>query len=132
MLVWLAQYWLQVLFGLILAALAWGGKKLISFYVKEFKNSVEEIEAKILTEMKTKDDKNQEKMEMFRLGLLSIQRRMFKERCHFLLDQNHEITVEELENITKDHDAYKKLGGNHEGDTLFELVIEKAKKDITT
>jgi hypothetical protein len=59
-----------------------------------------------------------------------VQSRNFKANCHELLDINHVITAEELENITRDHDAYKGLGGNHVGDTLFNLIIEKAKKNI--
>ena len=69
-------------------------------------------------------------MNELRAGLLSIQGKSFKEKCHELLNNEHKITIEELENITKDHEAYKGLGGNHEGDTLFNLIIEKAKKDV--
>lgn len=131
MLEWLAKYWLEVVFGLILALLAWGGKKLIYFYIQEMKRMLQETESKILAKIQAKDEEQDQKMDELRAGLLSVQGRGFKENCHKLLSIDHKIDVEELENITKDHDAYKGLGGNHEGDMLFNLVIEKAKKDIT-
>lgn len=95
------------------------------------KNMLKETEERILTQREAKSVERDKRIEEIRKGLLSIQGQSFKEKCHKLLAQEHQIDVEELENITKDHDAYKGLGGNHEGDTLFSLVIEKAKKDIT-
>lgn len=60
-------------------------------------------------------------------GLLSVQRRSFKEDCEHLLDPEHVITLDEFQQITNDHDTYNALGGNHTGDQLFKLVEEKAK-----
>lgn len=60
-------------------------------------------------------------------GLLSVQRRSFKEDCEHLLDPEHVITLDEFQQITNDHDIYNALGGNHTGDQLFKLVEEKAK-----
>ena len=61
-------------------------------------------------------------------GLLSIQGRAFKNNCKRLLDPDHEISLEEYEEITKDHDAYNSLGGNHNGDELFILVRKKVEE----
>lgn len=130
MLEWLAKYWLEVVFGLILAGFGWGGRQLVHFYVKEMKNMLKETEERILSQREAKDKIYDEKIDQIRDGLLSVQGQSFKEKCHKLLTQEHQIDVEELENITKDHDAYKGLGGNHEGDMLFTLVLEKAKNDI--
>lgn len=127
---WLAKYWLEVIFGLILGGFAWGGRQLVHFYVKEMKNMLKETEERILTQREAKSLERDKKIEEIRMGLLSVQGQAFKEKCHRLLSQEHQIDVEELENITKDHDAYKGLGGNHEGDMLFALVLEKAKNDI--
>lgn len=132
MIEWLATYWLEVLFGLVLGLIAWGGKKLIHFYVEEMKRLLKATEDNIWAKVKEKDEKQDQKMDELRAGLLSIQGRAFKEKCRELLEVEHLITVTELENITKDHEAYKGLGGNHEGDTLFNLILEKAKKDITS
>lgn len=131
MLEWLAKYWIEVVFGLILAGFGWGGRQLVHFQVKEMKNMLKETEERILAQREAKSVERDKRIEEIRKGLLSIQGQSFKEKCHKLLVQEHQIDVEELENITRDHDAYKGLGGNHEGDTLFSLVIEKAKKDIT-
>ena len=60
-------------------------------------------------------------------GLLSVQRRSFKEDCEHLLYPEHVITLDEFQQITNDHDIYNALGGNHTGDQLFKLVEEKAK-----
>lgn len=111
--------------------MAWGGKRLIRFYIQEVKSIVKETENKIISQMAEKDQEQDQKMDELRAGLLSVQGQNFKDKCHKLLSPEHKIDVEELENITHDHDAYKGLGGNHEGDTLFNLIIEKAKKDIT-
>lgn len=63
-------------------------------------------------------------------GLLSVQRRTFKEDCERLLDPNHIITLDEFQQITNDHDIYNALGGNHNGDQLFALIEEKVKHHI--
>ena len=131
MLQWLATYWLEVAFGLLLGVLAWGGRKLVHFYIKELQEMLSETENKICARIDKQVQQRDEQLEALRAGLLSVQGRTFKKKCHELLDPNNPISVEEMENITKDHDAYKSLGGNHEGDALFALVMEKAKKDIT-
>ena len=63
-------------------------------------------------------------------GLLSVQRRTFKEDCERLLDPNHVITLDEFQQITNDHDIYNALGGNHNGDQLFALIEEKVKHHL--
>ena len=47
----IAKYWLEVLFGLVLGLIAWGGKKLIYFYVKEMKGLLATTENNILTKL---------------------------------------------------------------------------------
>ena len=61
-------------------------------------------------------------------GLLSVQGRQFKTDCKKLLTEGHTITFEEFQQINEDHQAYHDLGGNHNGDTLFDLVKKKAEK----
>lgn len=63
-------------------------------------------------------------------GLLSVQRRTFREDCERLLSPDHTITLDEFQQITNDHDIYNALGGNHNGDQLFHLVEEKMKNHI--
>lgn len=64
-------------------------------------------------------------------GLLSMQGKNFKSDCRRLLDENHEITLDEWEEIDADHEAYNGLGGNHRGDELFELVKKKVENTVT-
>lgn len=64
-------------------------------------------------------------------GVLSIQGKIFKNECRSLLREGHEITLEEFESLQEDHKAYKALGGNHDGDTLFSMVEKKVTNSIT-
>ena len=64
-------------------------------------------------------------------GLLPIQGKEFRENCRKLLADDHEITLDEWEEIDADHEAYNGLGGNHKGDHLYELVKKKAERTLT-
>ena len=64
-------------------------------------------------------------------GLLSIQGKEFRANCRKLLEEGHEITLDEWEEIDADHEAYNGLGGNHKGDQLYSLVKKKAEKILT-
>ena len=64
-------------------------------------------------------------------GVLSIQGKEFKAQCRRLLDDSHELTLDEWEEIDKDHEVYNGLGGNHKGDQLYSLVKKKAEKFLT-
>lgn len=66
-----------------------------------------------------------ENVDILRAGLLSMQGHEFRKKCRVLLEEGHKITTEEWETISDDYDAYKGLGGNHNGDTLFEAVKKK-------
>ena len=63
-------------------------------------------------------------------GMLAIQGRNFKNDCHKLLKPDHVIFYKEYEQLVADHAVYNKLGGNHEGDELFEMVKAKYKNTI--
>lgn len=64
-------------------------------------------------------------------GILSIQRRTFKQECRELLREGHEITLAEFEALQEEHNIYHSLGGNHDGDALFEMVKTKASNNLT-
>lgn len=55
-------------------------------------------------------------------GILSLQRKEFKEECRRLLNQEEAITYEQYTMLQHEHTVYNSLGGNHEGDQLFKLV----------
>lgn len=63
-------------------------------------------------------------------GVLSMQGKEFRNACRKLLAEEHIITLDEWEEITKDHFAYNGLGGNHKGDELFTLVEIKFKSGL--
>lgn len=64
-------------------------------------------------------------------GMLSMQGKNFRADCRRLLEEGHEITLDEWEEIDADHEAYNGLGGNHKGDSLFELVKKKVENTLT-
>ncbi len=68
---------------------------------------------------------NDAKLENLTKGILSMQGKQFRADCRALLEQDHELTQDEFLEISKDHDAYNALGGNHTGDMLFEAVQKK-------
>lgn len=63
-------------------------------------------------------------------GILSIQGRQFKEECRALLENDHEITLNEFEHIANEHRIYNALYGNHEGDSLYNLVEVKYRANL--
>lgn len=65
-------------------------------------------------------------------GLLSLQGRQFKDQCRDLLSGYHYITTEEFSEVTNAHQAYNRLGGNHEGDALFEAVRVKYESQLSS
>lgn len=69
-------------------------------------------------------------MALIKQGLLSLQGRDFREECYRLLKENHVITLEEYEQVESDHAAYNALGGNHNGDHLYELVKHKVEGNL--
>lgn len=64
-------------------------------------------------------------------GMLSMQGKEFRANCRKLLAEDHEITLDEWEEIDADHEAYNSLGGNHRGDQLYSLVKKKAERFLT-
>ena len=73
---------------------------------------------------------NQNNLTALTEGILSIQGRQFKEECRALLENDHEITLNEFEHITNEHRIYNALYGNHEGDNLYNLVEIKYRANL--
>lgn len=63
-------------------------------------------------------------------GVLSMQGKEFRNNCRKLLAEDHVITLDEWEELDKDHIAYNGLGGNHKGDHLFSLVKKKVEAGL--
>lgn len=154
MLQFIAQYWLQFLFGLIITGLSIALKKVWNLYKKEQTNKqnnekeallkevderMQNQEERIMQEVNskyqemaesdvkiTKDINNIDKnITKLTSGLLSIQRTTFISTCKELLAPEHKITSDEYERLVQDHDTYNALGGNNIGDKYFSLVEKK-------
>ena len=132
MLEFILKYWIEVLFGGVVAIGSFIFKRTLKSYKlerqKEKETLLKDVRKEIRTEFERSNEKEtelQSEIKVIKAGLLSVQGRAFKSNCRRLLDQNHDITLEEYEEITKDHDAYNSLGGNHNGDQLYGLVRKK-------
>lgn len=145
MLDFITKYWIEFLFGLIVSGMGIFFKHYLKLLKNEQKNEKNEflkiIKKEISAEFskaldneqnlqKQIDDLNKNSM-CLQKGILSLQRRTFEEDCKELLHEYHDISLEEYEQLTEDHDIYKKLGGNHNGDKLYELVMKKVENTLT-
>ena len=88
--------------------------KIMQQEIQTNKNDENLIEKKIDT---LKDNLN-----TLKDGILSLQRKEFKEECRRLLNQEEAITYEQYTILQREHTVYNSLGGNHEGDQLFKLA----------
>lgn len=88
--------------------------KIMQQEIQTNKNDENLIEKKIDT---LKDNLN-----TLKGGILSLQRKEFKEECRRLLNQKEAITYEQYTILQREHTVYNLLGGNHEGDQLFKLA----------
>ena len=138
MLDFIIKYWVEFGFGLIIAIGGYFFKKYMKmredeqkaerarFYdnlKKDMFSRYDEIEK----ESRDGDQKLQKQLDALRKGILSMQKKEFIAECQALLAEDHEITLEEYQQCIEDHDAYNGLKGNHNGDSLFALVEQKAK-----
>lgn len=97
----IAKYWLQVIFGLIVSALTWCVRRL-TVELKE-----RQAEQKAIKE-----------------GVIAmLHDRMYQAGRYYL--GKDDIAISELKNFDKLHEAYKALGGNGTGDEIAERVHEK-------
>lgn len=149
----IVSYWVEWLFGIVAMGIAAFAKHYISLQKKDFQIRQKEQEGKIkdeiIGEFKEEISREAEKsqqedkrisadidalylgIENLETGILSIQGKQFREFCIELLEQDHEITIQEYEQFEEDYSAYKALGGNHRGDALHDLVVEKFKNQIS-
>lgn len=132
MLEFVLKYWIEFLFGVVIAVGSFMIKRTLQSYRQERADERESLMQSIKAEIRAefersnkKENELAEQIKVLKAGLLSIQGRTFKSNCRRLLDPDHEISLEEYEEITKDHDAYNSLGGNHNGDQLYMLVRKK-------
>lgn len=132
------KYWVEFAFGLIIT----GGGYFIRRYLRmreneqnrertkfydNFKKDIFTKYDEIKKESENGDLELQKQLDLLRKGILSLQKKEFFKECQALLEEDHELTLDEYQQCIEDHDAYNGLKGNHRGDSLFALVEEKAK-----
>ncbi len=131
------KYWLEFFLGLIATGLGIACKKIYSLYKNEqkhqktkeekaFYDSIEALIIKGAEESRKGDEKLQSQINVMQGGILSIQGRSFKQECREFLRPDRQFSLEEFETLQEEYYIYKNLGGNHDGDVLFDLVKKKA------
>lgn len=133
----IAKYWIEFVFGIVVAAISAIAKRYHSLYKKgkeaekkedfiRIENLISEIDKNNSMRMKNLEDtmaeanqKQNDTIEAIRAGVLDIQKESFMAFGTELLAEGHRITREEYELFENRHEAYNKLGGNHNGDSLF-------------
>lgn len=155
MLQWIMQYWLGILFGLIIAGAAFFRKRIKTWYdtyredrEKKFRKSiVKEIKPMLEEAIQRSDESDvairsqigelqhnlsnvKDEVANVKAGLLSVQSAAFKVKCREYLKPDASISLEQFELLERDHEAYNGLGGNHDGDQLFQLVKKKFENSL--
>lgn len=69
-------------------------------------------------------------VESIRRGVLDIQGPQFKAKCKEVLQDSHQITVDEWLALKKEYEIYTGIGGNSDGSELYNLVHEKYSKHL--
>ena len=103
-----------------------GMKQQMSECYNNLINVVKESDEKSMAE----DVKIHKEIDVIKNGMLSLEGRTFKEDCRRLLQDDHRITLNEFEAISNEHVVYNNLGGNHEGDGLFSMVVAKYQNSL--
>lgn len=138
------KYWVEFAFGIIVAGIGAFLRRYMKLEKENRQKEQDDFYLKIKTEIDNGYNKSQEDdvtlqseinditgvLKDLTRGLLSVQGRQFKEDCKQLLLPEHRLTIDEYQQIIEDHDAYHGLGGNHNGDALFDLVQKKAEKEL--
>lgn len=65
-----------------------------------------------------------------RRGVLDVQGPQFKAKCKEVLQDSHQITVDEWLALKKEYEIYTGMGGNSDGSELYKLVHEKYSKHL--
>lgn len=135
------KYWVEVLLGLITSALTFACRKIYKLYLsekhhqkteeqKQFYQGLKDTIQEGAEETKRGDEILQQQIDIMKSGILSIQKRNFKQECKELLKEDKNISLEEFESLQEEHNIYNSLGGNHDGDMLFKMVEKKISSSL--
>lgn len=135
MLEFIIQYWLNFLLTAIAGGLGFICRRIWKMYQNEKDQQETEKDKQLREDLKetihSGDKELQDQIDILKKGILSIQGSIFKQECRALLREDHEITLEEFEQLQEDHNIYNSLGGNHDGDALFNMVQGKTTINLT-
>lgn len=97
---------------------------------KQCQSEVEKTSSSISEQLEKLSEENKKQnaeIKCIHHGILCLQGIGFRAYCKKLLEEDHEITLEEFETCQEEYQAYHELGGNGKGTALYNLVCEKAK-----
>lgn len=135
MLDFIIKYWLEVLFGLIVAGLAYFARHYYNLWKESQNAQKEKMQEEILQKIQEdyEKDMNEMRATIDQLGkvVLAVQGKQFKNDCKILLATDTNINYETFDNLHMEYEIYKSLGGNGLGEKLFDLVQEKYSNQLT-
>lgn len=155
----IVKYWVEVALGIVVAGGSYFIKRLWTLFKNEKANKLVQAHSELITEIKlmledtttainssiSLNDENLQKQintiqkemtvleqdqQIMKAGMLCLQGDYFKKKCQRYLEPDHYITEEEYIHLCAEHDVYKSLGGNSNGDRLFGLCQEKVKNAL--
>lgn len=133
----IVKYWLEVVFGIMVAALGAFARHYYKLWQESQNIQKEKMRADILKEMQNENqkqfDKLQASIDQLMKVVLTVQGKQFRVDCKELLtgENNQVITYDQFDNLHTEYEIYKSLGGNGLGEQLFALVQEKYSNQIT-
>lgn len=137
------NYWIEVIFGLIVSGLGFACRRYWRLWKNEQQHQKTEEQKAFYDGLLAKIDERNEILEgkidnvvkrvnlmdseqkALKEGLLSVQGAGFKRQCKILLESDHRITEAEWLQLNMDYEAYEKLGGNGAGHELYDAVTHK-------
>lgn len=144
----IVKYWVEFAFGLVVAGGSYVVKRLWTMLKKERESKQLQVHNDLISDMKViindaigpvqneltvlreSVEKGDKEQELMKAGMLCLQGDYFKKKCKRYLENDHNITEEEYLHLCQEHDVYKSLGGNSNGDRLFALCQEKVKNTM--
>ena len=148
MIEFIVKYWVEFIFGIIATGAIAIAKRFYSLYKNEkknqeqaeqteLKNAILDIVEKNKSELHKEDIQIYDKMNsiqtelaILKSGILGMWGRQFISDCKVLLKPDHVINQREWDDISKDHEIYNLLGGNHNGDRLYEDIVAKYRNNL--
>lgn len=150
------KYWIEFAFGLVVTFGAASFRYIVKLIKKDRKDQSDEqfdrfykkIEKKIEennVSLSVEDKKLNARIDgiqdslidinstitILKEGILALHRKRFIDDCRKLIESEEKITMEDYRRLEREHKTYNALGGNHEGDQLYNMFVVKYKAQIS-